>query len=107
MSNVTFAALYRELNEDHSGVTIDEFRSYFSPNGDSASFSKKKQTKKKKKKKKKKNKVAEHREQVRLDKLVDTRDYVDPESISRLKAETPALRDNLALLKKSLREHVS
>ena len=48
-----------------------------------------------------------HREQVRLDKLVDTRDYVDPESISRLKAETPALRDNLALLKKSLREHVS
>ena len=101
---MTFAALYRDLNEDHSGVTIDEFCSYFSADGNGASPAKKA---KKKKKKKKKNNVAEHREQVRLDKLVDTRDYVDPESISRLKAETPALRDNLALLKKSLREHVS
>merc|ERR1712070_279232 len=47
------------------------------------------------------------RERIYRDRLTDTREFVDPESLTRLRAETPALRDNLALLRKSLRAHVS
>ncbi len=98
VSNVTFAALYREMNTDHTGVSIDRFCSYLTqPDAEGAAGTDDPRVKA----------LEETRMKLISSKYEDTRDFIDPESLTTLNSETPALRTNVQVLKKYLKEHVS
>ena len=100
VSNVTFAALYREMNTDHTGVSIDRFCSYLTQTDAEADADASLDDPRVKA-------LEETRMKLIASKYEDTRDFIDPESLTTLNAETPALRTNVQVLKKYLKEHVS